>query len=451
MKDRKTGAKDQPRAAGGTVPHVVIVGGGFGGLYAARALARHAVRITVVDRHNYHIFSPLAYQVATAALSPGEIAQPIRSLLRRHRNVNVVMAAVVGIDLETRRVQLRSDSPSDLAYDYLILAAGARHAYFGHDEWAAVAPGLKTIDDALEIRRRILSAYEAAEREQDPAARSALLTFVLVGGGPTGVELAGAIGEIARHTLRDEYRSIDPASSRILLLEAGPRLLPSFPESLSASAQRQLETLGVEVRTGALVTGITPEGVQVGDETISSRTALWAAGVEASPLAQTLGAPLDRSGRVLVASDLTVPEHPEAYVIGDLAAFLHQPGWQGKALPGVAQVAIQQGKVAAANVWRSIQGESRQPFRFVDPGSTATIGRAAAVAFFPSIGLKLSGFIAWMAWLMVHLFWLIGFDNRLLVLVRWAWAYFSHRRGARLITGGAVGDGAGRASLTSRE
>ncbi|MGH2353024.1 MAG: NAD(P)/FAD-dependent oxidoreductase [Chloroflexota bacterium] len=415
----------------GTPPHVVIVGGGFGGLYAARAMARHPVRVTVIDRHNYHLFQPLLYQVATAALSPGEIAAPIRSILRKHPNVDVILGEAMAIDLAGRRVVLQDD---EVPYHYLILATGASHAYFGHDEWEPFAPGLKSIDDALEIRRRILSAYEAAEREKDPAVRQAWLTFVIVGAGPTGVELAGAIAEIARQTLKHDFRAIDPRQSRVLLLEAGPRVLPTFPDDLSARASDQLRSLGVEVRTGALVTGITPQDVRIGKEgeAVPTRTALWAAGVAASPLARSLGVTLDRSGRVPVEPDLTLPGHPQVYVIGDLALFTHQGG---KPLPGVAQVAIQQGKAASANVWRSIKGLPRRSFRYQDPGNMATLGRAAAVA---DLGrLRVSGFVAWVAWLFVHIYWLIGFENRLLVLLRWAWAYFTYQRGARLITGAA--------------
>ncbi len=415
----------------GAAPHVVIVGGGFGGLYAARALAKRPVRVTVVDRRNYHLFQPLLYQVATAALSPGEIAAPIRSILRRYPNVQVMLAEVRAVDLGRRCVIL---DEGELGYDYLILAPGAAHSYFGHDEWAPLAPALKTIDDAVEIRRRILGAYEAAEREEDDAERRALLTFVVVGGGPTGVELAGAIAEIARETLRHDFRRIDPSQTRVILLEAGPRLLPAFPPDLAESAVRQLERLGVEVRVRAPVTAITPEAVYAGNDVIRARTTLWAAGVAPSPLARTLGVPLDRSGRVPVAPDLTLPGHPEVYVIGDLALFTHQPGWKGRPLPGLAPVAIQEGKQAAENIWRTICGRPRRPFRYVDRGNLATIGRAAAVAELP-FGIHLSGFVAWLAWLIVHLYWLIGFENRLLVLIRWAWAYFGYERGARLITG----------------
>jgi NADH dehydrogenase len=416
---------------------VVIVGGGFGGLYAAKAMARHPVEVTVVDQHNYHLFQPLLYQVATAALTAGEVATPIRSILRRFPNVQVVLAAVTAVDLAQRRALLKDAVPDDyLAYDYLILAPGSTHSYFGHPEWAAVAPALKWVDDALEIRRRILGAYEAAERERDPAARRALLTFVVVGGGPTGVELAGAIAEVARETLKHDFRLIDPTQSRVILLEAGPRILPTYPEDLSASAAAQLRRLGVEVETNALVTGVTGEEVRVGHagRRIATRTALWAAGVQASPLARSLGVPLDRIGRVAVAPDLTLPGYPEVYVVGDLALFTHQGG---RPLPGVAQVAIQGGRAAAGNVWRTIQGRPRRPFHYVDQGDLATIGRAAAVGNLR--GLHLSGLPAWLVWLFVHILWLIGFENRLLVLIRWAWAYFGYQRGARLIT--AAGQG----------
>lgn len=408
---------------------VVIVGGGQGGLYAARTLARYPVHVTVVDRHNYHLFQPLLYQVASAALSPGEIAQPIRSLLRRYPNVDVVLGEVTAVDLQGRRVLLGDEA---LPYDFLILAPGSSHSYFGHDEWEPLAPGLKWIDDALEVRRRILLAYEQAEREKDPRRLEALLTFVVVGGGPTGVELAGAIAEIARQTLRHDFRRIDPARSRIVLLEGGPRVLPTFPESLSEAAVLQLRGLGVEVRTGAMVTGITPGQVAIGEggETIEAGTVLWAAGVQAAPVLRTLGVPTDRSGRVAVQPDLTLAGHPEVAVVGDGAQLT---GADGKPLPGVSQVAMQGGRLAAENVWRTLRGLPRQPFRYRNLGNMATIGRKAAVA---DLGwLRFSGFPAWLLWLLVHIYWLIGFDNRLLVFIRWAWAYFTYQRGARLITG----------------
>ena len=408
-------------------PHLVIVGGGFGGLYAARAAARYPLRITVLDRENHHLFQPLLYQVATAALSPGDIAEPIRSILRRCPNVQVRLAEATAVELDRHQVLLGDGSR--MGYDYLILAAGARHAYFGHPEWELVAPGLKSIADALEIRRRILQAFEAAEWEADPARRRGWLTFVVVGGGPTGVELAGAIADIARHTLTRDFRAIDPAHARVLLLDGGPRILPTYPPDLSASAQRALSALGVEVRTGAQVTEVTPDAVYLYHEQIATRTPLWAAGVAASPLGQSLGVPLDRSGRVIVEPDLTVPGHPDVYVIGDLAAFSHQTG---KPLPGLAAVAIQQGPAAARNIWRTVQGQPRRAFRYRDRGTMATIGRAAAVA---ELGpLHLSGLVAWLTWLAVHIVLLIGFENRLLVLLQWAWWYFTSERGARLIT-----------------
>ena len=408
-------------------PHVVIVGGGFAGLNAARTLARRPVRITLLDRQNHHLFSPLLYQVATAALSPGEIAEPIRAILRKHRNVHVLLGEVASIEPAARTVVLTDGER--LNYDYLILATGARHSYFGHDEWEPLAPGLKTLDDALEVRRRILLAFELAEREQDPAVREALLTFVIVGGGPTGVELAGAISEIARHTIARDFRSIDPSQARVVLVEAGPRVLSMYPPELSASAERTLRSLGVEVRTNAMVTAITPEAVHVGDALIPTRTALWAAGAVASPVAKSLGAPLDRNGRVLVEPDLSVPGHPEIFVVGDLAHFAHQTG---KPLPGVAQVAIQQGRAAAENVWRTIAGQPRRPFRYHDLGNMAIIGRGAAIA---DLGrLRLTGPLAWLVWAFIHVFNLIGFDNRVLVMWQWAWSYLTWQRGARLIT-----------------
>jgi NADH dehydrogenase len=385
------------------------------------------VQVILVDRQNYHLFQPLLYQVATAALSPGDIAEPLRAILRKQANARVMLAEVTGVDVDRRRVLLGAD---ELAYDYLVLATGARHAYFGHDEWEAIAPGLKTLDDALEIRRRILIAFERAEVEPDPATRQALLTFVIVGGGPTGVELAGAIAEIARHTVARDFRRIDPRRSRIILIEGAPRLLPPYPPDLSAASEQDLRRLGVEVRTNALVTRLTPEAAYVGEEAIPTRTVLWAAGVAASTIGRDLGAPLDRSGRVLVNSDLSAPGHPEVYVVGDLAAV--QSG--GKPVPGVAPAAMQQGKHAARNIVRSIQGQPPRPFHYWNRGNLATIGRGAAVADFGR--LHLDGLFAWLAWLTVHLFFLIGFENRVLVLLQWAYAYLTYERGARLITRG---------------
>ena len=409
------------------IPHVVIVGGGFGGLNAARALARRPVRVTLLDRRNYHLFQPLLYQVASAALSPADIATPLRSILRKAANVSVLLAEAETIDFTNRRLVL---DRGELGYDALILAAGAGHSYFGHDDWELLAPGLKTLEDALEIRRRVLLAFEAAEREPDGAERRALLTFVIVGAGPTGVELAGALAEIARETIARDFRAIDPRQARVILLEGGPRILPSFPEALSKRAQMALSRLGVEVRTGSTVTRITPDAVWVGGEQIRSRAVLWAAGVAAAPLARSLGAPLDRAGRVLVEPDLSIPGHPEAFVIGDLAAFIHQTG---QPLPGLAPVAIQQGRAVADNVWRRLRGEPTRPFHYFDKGSMAAIGRAKAVAVMGR--LRLWGFPAWLAWVFVHILYLIGFRNRFLVVFEWAWAYFTYQRGARLITG----------------
>ena len=415
------------------VPHVVILGGGFGGLDAARTLAGAPVRVTLIDRHNYHLFQPLLYQVATASLSPGDVASPIRWVLRRQKNVKVLLADVLGIDVAARTVKLdpATHDPS-CSYDYLIVTTGAAHAYFGHPEWVARAPGLKTLDDALEIRRRVLIAFEAAERETDEAARRRLLTFVIVGGGPTGVELAGALAEIARQTLRQDFRSIHPETSRILLVEGAPHLLGAFPQKLRDAARRSLERLGVEVRTSALVTSVDDEGVRIGDQCIAAETVLWAAGVAASPIAASLGARLDRAGRVLAEPTLAVPGLPNVFVAGDICALQQDGAW----LPGVAQVAKQGGAHAARNVLRLISGEPLIQFRYRDYGSMATIGRGSAVA---DIGpLKVSGLIAWLIWLFIHIFWLIGFRNRIAVLSEWAWSYVTMQRRVRLITGERV-------------
>ena len=408
-------------------PHVVILGAGFGGLYAARELKDAPVRITVIDRRNHHLFQPLLYQVATAGLSPGDIAYPIRSVLRHQKNTDVLLAEAVAIDTERQCVQLRD---GDLSYDYLIVATGATHSYFGHDDWEEYAPGLKTLEDALEIRRRILLAYERAEREPDPVRREMLLTFVIVGGGPTGVELAGAIAEIARKVLVEDFRVIDPRESRIVLVEAGPRILAAYPEDLSQKAANALYKMGVEMRTHTAVTAIGEEMAHLGDESLPAGTIIWAAGVAASPLAQSLRVPLDRAGRVTVESDLSLPGHSNVFVIGDLALFTHQAG---KPLPGVAPVALQQGRHAAHNILRRERGEATVPFHYLDKGSLATIGRARAVA---QIGkIKLSGFVAWVLWLLVHILYLIGFRNRFIVMAQWTWGYLSMQKAARLITG----------------
>jgi NADH:ubiquinone reductase (H+-translocating) len=409
-------------------PHVVIVGAGFAGLYCARALKDAPVWVTVVDRKNHHLFQPLLYQVATAALNPADIAVPTRSILRRQRNADVVLGDVTGFDLATKQVRLTSGE--SLEYDRLVIATGVTHSYFGKPEWARFAPGLKTVEDAVEIRRRILLAFERAEREADPAEREALLTFVVVGGGPTGVELAGALTEVARHTLAADFRHIDPTSARVILLEGTPRVLPSYPKDLSESARRQLSSLGVEVRTGTLVTGIDGEGVSVGEERIRARTVLWGAGVAASPLARAVGVPLDNAGRVKVNPDLTIPGHDEVFVAGDLAAAVND---DGSPVPGVAPAAIQEGKHVAKAIEASLRGEPREPFRYFDKGTLSTIGRARAVGVVYR-RLHLTGLVAWLAWLFVHIFFLIGFRNRFLVILSWAWQYATYGRGARLIT-----------------
>ena len=408
-------------------PRVVIVGAGFGGLSAAQTLRNAPVQVTIVDRRNHHLFQPLLYQVATAALSPGDIAYPIRSILRGQRNAVVLLADAVAVDAASHEVVL---TDGRIGYDFLVLATGARHSYFGHEEWETRAPGLKNLEDALEIRRRILLAFEKAEREPDAGRRKALLTFVLVGGGPTGAELAGAIGEISRHVLASDFRAIDPRDARILLIEAGPRILPTFPEELSAKAAAALEKLGVESRTGAAVTAIGEGFVEIGAERLEAGTILWTAGVAASRLARSLGVPLDRAGRVAIGPDLTIPGYPEVFVIGDLASL---PDRAGKLLPGVAQVAIQQGRHAARNIEFARRGEPLQAFRYRDPGNLAVLGRAAAIADLGRV--RLSGFPAWLFWCFVHILYLIGFRNRFIVLFEWAWAYLTWQRGARLITG----------------
>ncbi|HEV2721783.1 MAG TPA: NAD(P)/FAD-dependent oxidoreductase [Thermoanaerobaculia bacterium] len=401
--------------------HIVIVGSGFGGLYAARELRHADALVTIIDRRNFHLFQPLLYQVATAALNPSDIAAPIRSILRRQKNVSVILGEAMSIDTRKRIVTL---TEGQVAYDYLIVATGATHSYFNHPEWEHDAPGLKTIEDALEIRRRVLLAFEEAERETDPERQRAWLTFVIVGAGPTGAELAGALSEIARQTMLRDFRRINPSSARVILVEGKERVLPAYPADLSAKAEAQLRRLGVEVITNAVVTSLDDREVCIGDTTIPARTVLWAAGVQASPLATSLGATLDRAGRVVVEPDLTIAGHPEVFVIGDLAAVPN--------VPGVAPAAIQEGIHAARNIERAIDGQPLRAFHYHDKGSLATIGRAAAVADLGRI--HISGFLAWLAWLGIHIFFLIGFRNRLLVLLEWAWAYVTFQRGARLIT-----------------
>jgi NADH:quinone reductase (non-electrogenic) len=396
-------------------------------LYAARALQHVDVQVTLLDRRNHHVFQPLLYQVASAALSPGDIASPIRWVLRRQKNVEVLLADVRRVD-PARRMVILADG--EISYDFLIVATGATHAYFGHDEWQVMAPGLKTLEDALEIRRRVLLAYEHAERESDAARRAALLTFVVIGGGPTGVELAGALAEISRLSLARDFRHFDPSSAHIILIEAGPSILSTFPELLQDAAFKDLKRLGVDVITGKAVTGVANGRVDIGDDSIEAATVLWAAGVAASSVGVTLGVPTDRAGRVIVQPDLTIPGHSDVFVIGDLASFT---GPNGKPLPGVAQVAIQMGKHAAGNIRRAVQGQRYQPFVYKDLGNMATIGRASAIADFG--WLRLKGWIGWLAWLFVHIMNLIGFRNRLVVLIQWAWAYFSYQRAIRLITG----------------
>jgi len=425
-----------------TRPKVVVIGAGFAGLNAAKALARAPVDVAVVDRKNHHTFQPLLYQVALAVLSPAEIASPVRTVLRRAANTEVLLGEVKGFDLQKRLVLLDdpyTGSPDravsaragvlSLPYDYLIVAAGATHAYFGHPEWEQFAPGLKTLEDATEIRRRILMAFETAERELFAHRTPPPLNFVVVGAGPTGVELAGAISDIAGRHLTKEFRSIDPRKSRIILLEGGPRVLPSYPADLSASAERQLKEMGVEVRTNAMVTNIEDGVVSVGKEKIPASVILWGAGVAASSLGKMLGVPVDRAGRVIVQPDLTVPGHPEVFVTGDLASATRH---NGQPVPGVAPAAIQMGKFAASQIKRSVAGQPRENFEYWDKGSLATIGRSRAVADFGK--LHISGYFAWLAWLFIHLLFLIGFRNRLFVISEWAWAYLTYNHSARLIT-----------------
>jgi NADH:quinone reductase (non-electrogenic) len=407
-------------------PRVVIVGGGFGGLAAARALARARVRITLIDRRNHHLFQPLLYEVATAALNPSDIAIPIRRIFRHQANLEVILAEVTALGAHDRIVRL---SDGEIPYDYLVVATGATHSYFGHDGWSAAAPGLKTLEDATEIRRRVLVAYEAAERERDSDRQREWMTFVIVGAGPTGVEMAGALAEISRRVLERDFRRIQTGRARIILVEAAPRVLPAMSERSSASALRQLERHGVEVITGAAVEDLDDLSVTIGSRRIAARTIVWAAGVAASPLGRTLGVPLDRAGRVIVNDDLSVPGAPHLFVIGDLAAARSA----GRAVPGLAPAALQEGRQAARNIMHLLRGEPTEPFDYRDKGVVATIGRAAAVAEFGR--LKFGGLIAWILWSLVHIFYLIGFRNRLRVLAEWGWVYLRNERGARLITG----------------
>jgi NADH dehydrogenase len=418
-------------------PRIVIIGGGFGGLYAAKSLGQAPAWVTLIDRRNFHLFQPLLYQVATGALSPGEIASPLRYVLSRHRNTDVLLGEVKDIDVDSRHLLLADGGM--VPYDFLVVATGATHHYFGKDDWAKLAPGLKTVEDATRIRARVLAAFEFAEREPDPDKRRAWLTFVIVGGGPTGVELAGALGEIANDTLRHDFRRINPAEARIVLIEGEPRLVPGFPPDLSAKAEKQLIELGVRARTGARVTEIDADGVTVSmpgtQERIPTHTVLWAAGVRASSLGKILadraGAQLDRAGRVIVEPDLSIAGHPEIRVVGDLAVYTHQTG---KPLPGVAPVAMQQGRYVAHAILAKLRGEPAPKFHYFDKGNLATIGRNKAIADIK--GLHLSGFPAWFVWVFVHLMYLVEFDNRLLVLTEWVYNYITRNRGARLITSG---------------
>jgi NADH:ubiquinone reductase (H+-translocating) len=402
-------------------PRVLILGGGFGGLWAAQALRKAPVDVTLLDRTNHHLFTPLLYQVATAGLSAPAIAGPLRHILARQRNVTVLLADVKAIESNQKHVVLEDDSR--LPYDYLVVATGTTHSYFGHADWAPFAPGLKTLDDALEIRRRVLLGFERAEREADTALRAAWLTFVVIGGGATGVELAGTFAEIARHTLRGEFRRIDPRKARVVLVEATERVLPAYPADLSEKARRQLERLGVTVWAGRMVTRVDADGVSLGEERLPAKTVVWAAGVAASPLGASLGAPLDRAGRVRVAPDLSVPNLGEIFIVGDLAAV--------EGVPGIAPAAKQMGRHAAMNIRRSLEGKPRSAFRYRDYGQLATIGRNAAVATLGRV--KLSGFPAWLVWLVAHIYFLINFRNRLVVMLDWGWAYFTYQRYARIV------------------
>lgn len=408
------------------LPHVIIIGGGFGGLEAAKKFCNEPVRVTVIDRTNYHLFQPLLYEVATAALSPADIAAPIRAVLSDCENTEIMLAEVTRIDVAAKTVKT---ADREIPYDYVIVATGSRHSYFGKDEWEKLAPGLKSLEDAVEIRRRLLMAFEYAEKLPDEASRRAAMTFAIIGGGPTGVEMAGAIAEIARYTLAEDFRHIDPSHARIILIEGDKRVLSGFPEDLSESAMKQLRSLGVELITGVHADNLTEEGLEVKGEFIPCRVKIWAAGNAASAVGKTLGVPTDRGGRVIVNEDLTIPGHPEVQVIGDLARFEHRGG---KPLPGVSPVAMQQGRHAARNVLGMIDGRKPQRFWYWDKGTMATIGRNKAVADLNFV--HFSGFPAWLAWLFVHIIFLVGFRNRMAVLLQWAWAYFTFNKGARLIT-----------------
>jgi NADH:ubiquinone reductase (H+-translocating) len=424
-------------------PHLIVIGGGFAGLWCTRALAHEPIRITLVDRTNHHLFQPLLYQVATAGLSAGDIAAPLRHILRAQRNAAVHLGEVVAIDTAARQLRMADDTA--LTYDHLLVASGATHAYFGHDEWAAHAPGLKTLDDAMTLRRRVLLAFEQAEIAATQDERRAWLSFAIVGGGPTGVELAGTLAEIARHTLRNEFRHIDPASARVQLIEAGPRVLASFPPSLSDKAAQQLQRLGVQVLTGAPVQTIDAQGYVRQGERTAARTVLWAAGVAASPLGRALGAPLDRAGRVQVLPDLSLPSHPEVFVAGDLAALTQA---NGQPVPGVAPAAKQMGALVARNIAAQLKAQPTQAFVYQDWGNLATIGRMAAVVDLR--GLRFSGLLAWWFWLAAHVVFLIGFRNRLIVLMNWAWAYWTYQRHARVVFGaGAAADQTKKATQKS--
>ncbi|HZN97095.1 MAG TPA: NAD(P)/FAD-dependent oxidoreductase [Gemmatimonadales bacterium] len=413
---------------GSPVPHVVILGGGFAGLYAARGLKRASVQVTLVDRRNHHLFQPMLYQVATAALNPGDIAAPIRSVLRRQSNAEVLLAEAAFVDPAARRVQFTDGSST--AYDYLVVATGAQHSYFGHDEWEQLAPGLKSLEDASEIRQRVLLAFERAERERDPVRRHSYLTFVVVGGGATGVEMAGAVAELRRYALRRDFRHIDPGEATVMLLEGGPRLLPSYPPSLSDKAKLDLRRLGVEVRTETLVTDIRPGFVVAANWTIPTQTVIWAAGNAASPILKSLGTPLDKVGRAIVEPDCTIPGHPEIFVLGDAALF---NDGAGEPIPWIAPAAIQMGQYAARTIQCDLAGQPRRAFHYWDKGQLAVIGRGRAVADIWK--LRFGGLLAWLTWTFVHIFYLIGFRNRVLVMIQWAWSYITFGRGARLIAG----------------